>query len=198
MSERLAWHRQPGETAAAFDAFLVYRDLGPKRSLSAALEAAGRAPTTLAAWGRWSSAHSWVARCAAWDARMQEIADKASEAKIGEMARRHADLAQSLQAAVTLPLNELVRRLQDKEIDLSQLPVPDLVRMLQQLGPITKSAVEIERVSRGQPSDRLEVGTPAELQEVERLRELVRKHQAQPGPEPPAAAAAGGADPDDP
>ena len=69
--------------------------------------------------------------------------------------------------------------------------------MLRDLGPITKGAVEIERVSRGQPSDRLEVGTPAELQEVEKLRELVKKHQAPPGPEPPATPPAGGPAPDD-
>jgi len=188
--DRVPWHRQPGESPAAYDGFLTYRDLGPKkRSLTAAVAEAGRAPTTRQAWGRWSSAHNWLARCAAWDDHMQKVVDQANAEKVGEMAKRHADLAQTLQAAVTLPLNELVRRLQDKEVDLSELPVQDLVRMLQQLGPITKSAVEIERVSRGQPSDRVEIGTPAELQEVEHLRELVKRHQAPPAPEAPAVAA---------
>lgn len=190
------WNQQPGESPAAYRAFLVYRDLGPKRSLSAALEADGRPPTSLAYWGRWSSANAWLARCAAWDAHLQKLADEANATEVTKMAKRHAQLAESLQGVVTLPLNELARRLQEGEVDMKEIPLPELLRMLRELGPVTKHAVDIERVSRGQPSDRLEVGSPAELQEVERLRELVRKHQAPPGPEPqaPPAAAADEAD----
>lgn len=72
------WLQQPGEGDTAFAAFVIYRDLGPGRTLDAAYRAhAGlsgaqegtkRAP---GGWKRWYSQHNWRARAEAYDNRVQ-------------------------------------------------------------------------------------------------------------------------------
>lgn len=73
----LEWERLPAETARAYAAFVVYRDLGPGRSLAVAYGAwrrangvAGDAAKAAGYWQEWSSTHGWVARAAAYDAHL--------------------------------------------------------------------------------------------------------------------------------
>ena len=53
------WERRPDESAAAYAAFLTYRDLGPERSLVAAARQAGKHACLLR---RWSQRSGWVER----------------------------------------------------------------------------------------------------------------------------------------
>ncbi len=78
------WDRLPSESAAAYRAFIVYRDMGTDRSLSAVARrlktrtggdsegAKNRAPSRIK---HWSTTHRWVERAAAWDAMLQGAAD---------------------------------------------------------------------------------------------------------------------------
>src|SRR5262245_47569840 len=71
------WDQRPGESSAAYRRFLIYRDLGPGRSLRAADRAArqGREPYTkrhgkTRCSGQWSDDcrhFDWVTRAHAWD-----------------------------------------------------------------------------------------------------------------------------------
>jgi hypothetical protein len=57
--------RRPGESPKAFAAFQAFRDLpASTRSVAKAAEALGKSVNTL---HRWSRAHDWVLRAAAWD-----------------------------------------------------------------------------------------------------------------------------------
>jgi hypothetical protein len=59
------WDLQPDETTKTFNAFTVYRDLGPQeRSLTAT---ASTLNVERSQCGRWSSQFEWVRRAAAWD-----------------------------------------------------------------------------------------------------------------------------------
>lgn len=77
-SENVAdWERLDGESAKAYAAFCVYRDLGPGRSLAIAYGCwrrangvAGSAVKAAGFWQQWSSAFGWVARAAAYDAHL--------------------------------------------------------------------------------------------------------------------------------
>lgn len=64
------WERQPGETARAFEAFVVYRDMGASRSIRKVAQNLNKAVTTLA---EQSSKYEWVKRVAAWDAEQDRI-----------------------------------------------------------------------------------------------------------------------------
>src|SRR4051794_14613864 len=56
---RKPYERQPGEPSVAFGAFVVYRDLGPERSLQKVSQKYAKGIPILK---RWSALHRWVER----------------------------------------------------------------------------------------------------------------------------------------
>ena len=76
------WDRQPNESPQAFEAFATYRDMAYQRSLAAVGWRLHKIRTLLS---RWSAAHGWVKRVAAWDA----YNDRESRNEL-EQERRHA------------------------------------------------------------------------------------------------------------
>ncbi|NIM04493.1 MAG: hypothetical protein GTN69_02420, partial [Armatimonadetes bacterium] len=77
-SARMPWDRRKGEPASAYGKFLIYRNLGPKRSLARAAE---QCDVSLGRLKQLSVEWSWLARALAWDhwhfqkQRQQELAD---------------------------------------------------------------------------------------------------------------------------
>jgi hypothetical protein len=99
------WQRQPGESARAFAAFTVYRDLpATERSLDAVCRRLAdddpAAPFRRRSGARvrrrsgqvsaWSSTFHWVERATAWDAEKDRLALEAEAEAIREMRRQHA------------------------------------------------------------------------------------------------------------
>lgn len=86
-----AWERQAGESDKAFEAFVVFRDLGPTRSLAdVCRNRTGRVPKGyqkgtgnrakgLSAIKRWSTKYQWVARATAYDANQDAIRQAARD-----------------------------------------------------------------------------------------------------------------------
>lgn len=71
---RRTWDRQPGETAAAFAAFVVYLDAGPGRTLAAAYRKHRGKPDALRPSGRfeaWARDHDWKGRADAHDLHLR-------------------------------------------------------------------------------------------------------------------------------
>ena len=62
------WDQQDGESAKAWAAFIVYRGMGPSRTLRAAAAAAAELSPSLNTWKGWANRGAWRARAAAWDA----------------------------------------------------------------------------------------------------------------------------------
>lgn len=62
------WKKLDGETAKSWEAFTVYRDLGPGRSMAKACEELGRPPGYARWMEKWSVKYDWVARAEAFDA----------------------------------------------------------------------------------------------------------------------------------
>ena len=89
------WERQKGESARAFEAFLVYLQMGPERSIRAVAQKLSKSYTLA---GRWSSTYHWVERCRAWDNYLQQEAKKAAVAEVRRMNQRHAKMASAIQA----------------------------------------------------------------------------------------------------
>lgn len=83
------WLRQPDESAQAYAAFCVYRDLGAERSLQEVVRRCNKSVSIL---GRWSSRWEWVARARAYDehqaALLEQEREQALKAKAEEWAQR--------------------------------------------------------------------------------------------------------------
>ena len=97
------WDRQKGESARAFEAFLVYLQMGPERSVRAVAQKLSKSYTLA---GRWSSTYHWVERCRAWDNYLQQEAKKAAAAEVRNMNRRHAKMAAAIQGTAMQALQE--------------------------------------------------------------------------------------------
>ena len=98
------WERQKGESPQAFAAFLIYLELGPKRSLHMVGQQLGKSRGLME---RWSSANHWVERCRAWDNHLQQEARRAAVAEVRQMNKRHANMAQQMQKAAMKALKEM-------------------------------------------------------------------------------------------
>lgn len=61
------WDRQPGETATAYERFVVYLRLGENRSLRAVATKLGKGESYVRQLEKWSSKYEWVRRVEAHD-----------------------------------------------------------------------------------------------------------------------------------
>ena len=68
------WDRRPYESKQAYQAFMVYMDLGLDRSLAATGRELGKSTTLMS---RWSARWAWVARTDAYDYEAQIREDEA-------------------------------------------------------------------------------------------------------------------------
>ena len=90
------WERQPDETAVAWEAFLLYRNLGAKRSNAKVAHQLGKSKQLI---DRWSSRHKWVRRVEAYEQDQErEYQAELAEARRA-MARRQAANAALFQDA---------------------------------------------------------------------------------------------------
>ena len=109
------WERQSGETAKAYAAFLLYRDLPAiDRSVAAAWgrKAGGKQ------WERWCAAHNWVNRAAEHDS---DLASRRRERMAKELDRAK-DNAVTLARAALAKVAEKIQRLDVEEMQVGQIP----------------------------------------------------------------------------
>jgi len=131
------WERLPGESAKAYEAFCVYRDLGPsERSLEKARKMLPK-PRSRKWIGEWSAKYNWVERAKAYDDYIEKRKREEKEKAILEMADRQARLAIAFQQRVAQRLQEL---------DPSELSPSDLAKWFD-------VAAKIERLNRGEPTE---------------------------------------------
>jgi hypothetical protein len=196
----LPFERQPAESSAAWVAFQKYRDLGPRRSLSAVERLLyPPAPTEepqeshtpecpempirrRGSLSRWSRQHDWVRRAAAWDAFLDHESRITQVEAVRAMNSRHATEARALQAKAI----EALRILAAGDLDMS-----DIVRSVVE-------GSKLERLALGEVTDAVRQEQRSEskvtLEVVERL--VATRDEVVP-PTPAALAlppATGGAD----
>lgn len=133
------WDRQHGESAAAWAAFVAYRDEGPGRSLDKTGAKLGRTRNTV---GLHSARWKWTARVAAYDAWLDRQGQDASADAVADMNRRHAQAAHTALAAITARLEALAPE---------ELATRDIAALM-------KAAADLERRARGADGPALEDG----------------------------------------
>jgi hypothetical protein len=136
------WERQEGESARAFSAFVVYRDLPPEnRKIDAVRDQLyPQAPWAKDKLHRWAQEHHWQVRADAWMSKIDLERRQVQLETVRSMTARH------IEAAIAMQLRGLsaLRGLSNKA-DLTAAEI----RML-----ITEGA-KLERLSRGLATDRI-------------------------------------------
>jgi hypothetical protein len=138
------WERQPSETGRGFEAFRIYRDLGPTRSLSRAAGAFYTAevpkPHQIRQLKEWSRRNMWVARAEAWDAEQQRM-NELKRQEAAEDARARALRGSQLIQRISLQgLMQIGNRVGDAE----EHPPLNLLRYW-------REGVEMEFIALGLP-----------------------------------------------
>lgn len=171
------WERQPEEPEPAFLLFQRYRDRRPPRGrvYEATKGAAGHVET-LRLFQDWH----WKERAAAWDAHIEAIrlheVEEVARVDARDRAKEHLLLTNDL---LQLALREARKWLRAaEESDMTLIKPADLIKL-------TDLVVKLERLIKGQPTERVEHGrdlshlTDDELEQVEAL---LSKGAADPEP----------------
>jgi len=142
------WERQPKESARAFHAFTVYRDLSPEhRSIMRACKLAhGDAFTAskLRQWERWSARFHWLARADAWDAEIDLREREHHAIEVREMNERHADLARMMLSLAYQSMERFAKRMHED---------PNVMIAPHRWHSMLTALANVERLARGQPSE---------------------------------------------
>lgn len=98
------WDRQPRESSKAYEAFVIYRDMGADRTTRSTAEALTKSETLIK---EWSSKHGWVERAAAWDSMPGKKIVEAYEVMAADIAEQHRALSDKLMARLSRNLDLL-------------------------------------------------------------------------------------------
>lgn len=98
------WERQAGESAKAYEAFSVYRDMGLKRSNNAVCDTLKKSRQLIS---RWKTAYNWDERATAYDNDLEKQAHKKAIEDVAKMTKRHIRIAMKMQEKALQSLEEL-------------------------------------------------------------------------------------------
>lgn len=123
------WERQKTESPQAYEAFVVYRDLGAERSTSKVARQLSKSTTLM---NRWSGVHGWVERARQYDNYLDAAARREAVKKVKDMTGRQIKIALQLQQKALQALEAL---------DLEAMSPKDIKEFI-------KTATELERTNR--------------------------------------------------
>ncbi len=171
------WDRQPGEPSKSFAVFVVYRDMGARRSLRAACKSfygGEYAANKLRNAQEWSRHWDWVKRVAAWDNFLDREARISQIEAVREMNRRYANTARAMLSKALLGI---------KHLDPDELEATDIARL-------AELANKIERLCFGEATEHTKSDVKTEnnvvLEVVERIVPIRSADPATEMPPPPA------------
>lgn len=166
------WERLPQESSKQFEAFTLYRDLGPNRSIQKVAQERTEGRPHTSRLKEWSFKYEWVERATAYDAHLDEIRRSGKEDEIRELAAqnsheidkmniRHALEAQLLQ-------NKAIEKLES--LNIEDMKPHDIVKFYD-------TAVKIERLSRGVSTENIKREEVKEVKEDDITREKLQDPQ---------------------
>lgn len=93
MGDLRPWDRQPGETSKAYEAFVIYRDMGANRTVRRTAQDLTKSEQLIKGW---SSKHHWVRRVEAFDSLPARKTEEAYAEMAQRIAAQHERLATKL------------------------------------------------------------------------------------------------------
>lgn len=149
------WERQANEPPKAFEAFGVYRDGGPGRSIAATAKALRKSVGTLQPW---STQWGWVERAGAWDDEADRNQRK-RDAEERAIARRRMldDHGRAGRAMVAIGASVLQRY--DASDPANAAAARAAIKELSagEAARLIETGAKMERLARGESTERLEV-----------------------------------------
>lgn len=98
-SETKPWERQDKEGEKPFEAFVIYRDMGEKRTLQAVADKLRKSYTLIR---RWKDTWAWEDRVRAYDNNLQKEAHAEAVKKARKMADRHIGICSPTRARLRI------------------------------------------------------------------------------------------------
>lgn len=152
MAEALidSWEKFPRESAKAYAAFVIYRNMGPGRSLIAAFKHShAGAKSASGQWTRWCGAFDWRRRAEDYDIWYEREQRREREKEHAEELRsyrnRQKTLAQVTLAAATALLQKAGARLAKVEPD--EIPAKNLGSIFRSAALLANASTEAEGVA---------------------------------------------------
>ncbi len=137
------WERMRGEPVRAFNAFCIYRDLGPDRTIRQASELVKKTDTkgvehkvSVFLLNKWSAKFKWRLRLLAWAENEDLIKRRARQVQIEEMEKRHVEFANLVQKKANIKFTSMT------DDDCKRLSAKDATTM-------AEMAIKVERQSLG-------------------------------------------------
>ena len=175
MSDRKPWERQPGETAKAYAAFLLYRDLPAiDRSVAAAREGHKKdIKGTFRQWSGWSMRNGWVNRAAEHDS---DLASRLRERWARKLEESRED-AMAMVGAFKAKVRERIESMDSGELMSGQIPAA-----LTRLFELEWKALGMEDNLNLKHEGRIEVDWSADAAWVEGYVRQLRERSVDGGP----------------
>jgi hypothetical protein len=146
------WDRQKGETGKAYEAFVIYRDLGLSRTQQ---EVCTRLRKSYEVIQKWSHKNAWQDRCLAYDRYMDKrTVESTAEVKakaIAEMYDRQLDTAKLFHSVIRKKLNRFVDQVEFAEANKLSKSVLDDIDIAE-AEKMFVIAADLERRLVGEPS----------------------------------------------
>jgi len=132
---REPWEQKEGESAVAYEAFAVYRNMGADRSYVKVAQKLRKSSTLI---NRWGSTHNWQKRVEEWDIEQDRLLLKTLERDRVKMRKFHADVARAMVLKGVAQLNNAPPNTKTAQ--------RDAVTMI-------NSGMDNERKARGEPEE---------------------------------------------
>lgn len=169
---RLPWEKQIRESGKAFAGFVIYRDLGPARSLQKAAEVFVETSATRRKvdavrrqFSEWSRLWGWVDRCDAYDRMIDERIRAARESALETTQRIHTALGARIRSVGA------ARIMGDDTADVAKID-PNSLDAMEALAFVREGA-KLELLGHGRPSAFVKGSITMTGAEVEKLVRVV-------------------------
>lgn len=163
MPDDPAYLQQPGESGPAYAAFLTYRDLpvtGRGRTINAAWQAHSGHKTVAPGYFRgWARTWLWIERASVWDAEATRLELQATAKQRATRKERRRDQAAAFREVLAAPAAELLRRLDERSLDLRLFSGPEILQLAVVCGRVFPRVALLERLEDGEATEL--VGTSA-------------------------------------
>lgn len=164
MSEDLVpiqpWDRQPKEGVKAFEAFVLFRDLGVDRGITRVASELGKSRQLI---DKWAHDHFWNERVYQYDIELDRRRRARREQEQEEMLERHRALSGSM---ATMALRRLVG---DEEAESPVQAIDPNLLDAQDVVALAKAGMQSERMAFGLPTDITKASYHIDPKEAEKL-----------------------------